>query len=112
MCNDVSEAFDWAPVRGMLRQPLGGRMPGHREPQQLPPSVTENKKCEELFKGNRRNHKEINRSDDISVVAKEGFPGLQWPVFPRYHILRDTVDWATSKPSLRSSPWMCGPPQS
>src|SRR5580765_8120376 len=88
MCNDVSEAFDWAPVRGMLRQPLGGRMPGHREPQQLPPSVTENKKCEELFKGNRRNHKEINRSDDISVVAKEGFPGLQWPILPRYHILR------------------------
>ena len=24
----------------------------------------------------------------------------------------ETVDWATSKPSFRSSPWMCGAPQS
>src|SRR5580765_8620257 len=74
----VAHEICWCPVPGecfgyLLRQPLGGRMPGHREPQQLPPSVAENKKCEELFKGNRRNHKEINRSDDISVVAKEGF---------------------------------------
>jgi hypothetical protein len=36
-------------------------MPGHRKPQQLPPPVTENKKCEELLKGNRRNYKQINR---------------------------------------------------
>jgi hypothetical protein len=24
----------------------------------------------------------------------------------------ETVDWATSKPSFRSSPWICGAPQS
>jgi hypothetical protein len=29
-------------------------MPSHRKPQQLPPSVAKNKKCEELLKGNRR----------------------------------------------------------
>jgi hypothetical protein len=34
---------------------------GNRKPQQLPPSVAENKKCEELLKGNRRNYKKINR---------------------------------------------------
>jgi hypothetical protein len=54
----------------LARQPLRRRMPGHRKPQQLPPSVAENKKCEELLKGNRRNHKEINRRDPVSVVIK------------------------------------------
>ena len=53
-------------------QPLRLRMPDHREPQQLLPSVAENKKCEELLKGNRRNYKEINLRDPVSVVVKEG----------------------------------------
>jgi hypothetical protein len=35
-------------------QPLGRRISGHRNPQQPPPLVAENKKCEELLKGNRR----------------------------------------------------------
>ena len=47
-------------------------MPGNRKPQQLPPPVAENKKCEELLKGNRRNYKKINRRDPVSVVVKEG----------------------------------------
>ena len=47
-------------------------MPSHREPQQLPPSVAKNKKCEELLKGNRRNDEEINRRDPVSVVVQEG----------------------------------------
>src|SRR5438132_6289875 len=51
--------------------------------------MAENKKCKELFKGNRRNHKEINRCDSVSVVTKEGLPGLRWPISPRYHVLRD-----------------------
>ena len=64
-------------------------MPGNRKPQQLPPSVAENKKCEELLKGNRRNHKKINRRDPVSVVVKEGLPRLRWSTSPRYHVLRD-----------------------
>src|SRR5437667_10099345 len=51
--------------------------------------MAENKKCKELFKGNRRNHKEINRCDAVSVVTKEGLPGLRRPISPRYHVLRD-----------------------
>jgi hypothetical protein len=71
-------------------QPLCCRMRGHREPQQLPPSVAENLKSEELLKGDRRNHKEINRCDAISVVAKEGFPVCNGRSFiiPRYHVFR------------------------
>src|SRR5450759_3970992 len=64
-------------------------MPGHRKPQQLPPPVAENKKCEEFLKGNRRNYKKINRRDPVSVVVKEGLPCLRWSISPRYHVLRD-----------------------
>jgi hypothetical protein len=64
-------------------------MPGNRKPQQLPPPVAENKKCEELLKGNRQNYKEINRRDPVSVVVKEGLPSLRWSTLPRYHVLRD-----------------------
>jgi hypothetical protein len=64
-------------------------MPGHRKPQQLPPSVAKNKKCEELLKDNRRNDKEINRRDPVSVVAQEGLPCLRRSISPRYHVLRD-----------------------
>jgi len=63
-------------------------MSGHRKPQQLPPSVAENKKCEEWLKGNRRNYKQINRCDAISVVAQEGFSCLRRSTTPRYHVFR------------------------
>jgi hypothetical protein len=42
-----------------------------------------------LLKGNRRNHKEINRCNPFHVIAKEGLPGLQWPILPRHHIDRN-----------------------
>jgi hypothetical protein len=43
----------------------------NRKPQQLPPPpVTENMKCEELLKGNRRKYKKINRRDPVSVIAR------------------------------------------
>ena len=64
-------------------------MPSHRKPQQLPPSVAKNKKCEELLKGNRRNYKEINRRDPISVVVKEGLPCLRRSTSPRHHVFRN-----------------------
>src|SRR5712692_2426790 len=67
-------------------QPLRGRISGHRKPQQLSPSKAENKKCEELLKGNRRNHKEVYRSDPVSVVAKEGLPCLRRSISSRYHV--------------------------
>ena len=41
----------------LVRQPLGRRIAGHREPQQPPPLVPENQKCEKLFERNCRNHK-------------------------------------------------------
>ena len=51
--------------------------------------MAKNKKCEELLKGNRRDDKEINRRDPVSVVVKEGLPCLRRWISPRYHVLRD-----------------------
>src|SRR5674536_220119 len=70
----VADDVCWRRVPGeclgnLACQPLRRRMLGNRKPQQLPPSVAENKKCEELLKGNRRNYKEINRRDPVSVLA-------------------------------------------
>src|SRR5450631_3989552 len=90
----VADDVCWRLVPGECRgnlacQPLRRRMPGNRKPQQLPPPVTENKKYEELLKGNRRNYKKINRRDPVSVVVKEGLPCLRRSISPRYHVLRD-----------------------
>jgi hypothetical protein len=51
--------------------------------------VPENQKCEQLLKGNRRNNKQINRSNPVHIIAKEGLPRLQWPILPRHHVDRN-----------------------
>ena len=70
----------------LARQPLGRRIAGHREPQQPPPLVPENQKCEKLLERNRRNHKQINRRNPLRMIAKEALPGLQWPILPGHTI--------------------------
>ena len=56
---------------------------------QPPSSVAKNKKCIELLKGNRRDHKQINRCNPLGVIAKEGLPGLHWPIPPGHHVFRN-----------------------
>ena len=73
----------------LVRQPLGRRIAGHREPQQPPPLVPENQKCEKLLERNCWNHKQINRRNSFHVIADEGLPGLQWPIWPRHHVNRN-----------------------
>jgi hypothetical protein len=70
----------------LARQPLGGRVAGHRKPQQLSPLVPKNKKCEQLLKRNRRNHEEIDGGNSFHLIVKEGLPGLQGPAPPGPHI--------------------------
>jgi hypothetical protein len=72
-------AVPWKRFGDLARQPLGRRIAGHRKPQQPPPLVPENQKCEQLLKGNRRNYKQTNRRNPFYMIAKEGLPGLQWP---------------------------------
>src|SRR6516164_1552347 len=51
--------------------------------------MAENKKREQLLKGNRRNHKEINRRNPLHMIANKGLPGLQWPIWSGHHIDRN-----------------------
>ena len=69
--------------------PTEGRISGHRGPQQPPSSVAKNKKCIELLEANRRDHKQINRCNPLGVIAKEGLPGLHWPIPPGHHVDRN-----------------------
>src|SRR5258707_14444363 len=32
---------------------------------------------------------QINRRNPLHMIAKEGLPGLQWPISPRHHIDRN-----------------------
>ena len=70
-------------------QPLGRRIAGHREPQQAPPFVAQNKKCEQLLKGNRRKKQKDRSMHSFHMIAKEGLPGLQWSIPPGHHIDRN-----------------------
>jgi len=47
----------------------------------------------------------IAAGDPISVILKKCLPGLSRRVRPRTMYF-ETVDWATSNPSISSSPWI------
>ena len=95
----------------LSRQPLGCRMPRHLEPQQLPPAVAQNQEREQALKGQRRDHAHVNGSDRLGVVSRNVFQDCEGGLRPRIMYL-ETVDWATSNPSISSSPWIRGAPQS
>ena len=50
-------------LNDLLCQPLRCRIPGHREPKQLTPTVTQDKKRKQAFKRQGWHHAEINRRD-------------------------------------------------
>jgi hypothetical protein len=70
-----------------LRQPLRRWMPGHREPQQLPPSVAYNNKCKQALEAKCRNHAQINRSNRLRMIAQECPPALGWRTPASDHVL-------------------------
>jgi hypothetical protein len=84
---------------------------GSREPQQLPPSRGREQEMRELLKGNRRNHKEINRNDPGGVIAQGRSSRSATFHLASVLVLRD-CRLGDFEPSFRSSPWMCGAPQS
>jgi hypothetical protein len=92
-------------------QPLRRWMMCHPKPQQLPPVVAQNQKRKQAIKGQCRNNAYIDSGDRLSVVSKKCLPGLRGGLRPRIMYF-ETVDWATSKPSIRSSPWIRAAPHS
>src|SRR6266481_9747439 len=63
--------------------------PSYRKPQQLSPSMAQNKKGKQTLEGQRRNHAEINSRNGLRVIAQERPPGLRWRSSVSYHVLRD-----------------------
>jgi len=49
--------------------------------------VAKNKTCKQLLKRYRRNHKQIDRRNAVSMIVQKGLPRLQRPASPRHHIL-------------------------
>ena len=64
----------------------------------------------ELVKTDRWNNEQVH--DDRRVVTQEGSPSLAGAAPFRLITYLATLDCATSNPSLNSSPWMRGAPQS
>src|SRR5262245_6667414 len=85
-------------------QPLGRRVACHLEPQQLPPAVAQDQKREPSLKAQGRDHKEINGCDRMRVVPENVFQPCDGD--PPCTMYFETVDCATSKPSISSSPWI------
>src|SRR5690348_17501000 len=52
---------------------LRRRMAGHREPQQLPPPVTDDNEGKQPLKSRGRDHAEIDRRDGVCMVRKKVF---------------------------------------
>jgi len=73
----------------LTRQPLRRRIAGHRKPQQSPPFVTENQKCEQLLKRNRRNHKEDQWMQSPRYDCEGRSSRSARPIRPGHHIDRN-----------------------
>jgi len=83
------------------------------EVQDTPTVVTDDEKAIERAEGDRRNREEVHRGNRFTVIAEKGKPAPGWlQISSRpFHPARDGSLRDTSKPSMRSSPWMRGAPQ-
>ena len=81
------------------------------EVQDTPTVVTDDEKAIERAEGDRRNREEVHCGNRIPVIAEKGKPVPGWlgSLGARF-IQREIVRSETSKPSMRSSPWMRGAP--
>ena len=77
-------------------------MPCHLEPQQLSSTVPQNQEGKQEIKGQRRHNAHIDGGNGLSVISKKRLPGDGG--FGGRAMYFETVDWATSNPSIKSSP--------
>jgi hypothetical protein len=81
------------------------------EMQDTPTVVTADEKAIERAEGDRRNREEVHRGNRFPVIPEKGKPA-RGPLGSRgaRFIQPEIVRSQTSKPSMRSSPWMRGAP--
>src|SRR6266536_6293526 len=84
----------------LLSQPFRRRIAGHRKPQQLPPSMADNKKGKQPLEAQGWNHAQIDRRNRVRMVAQECPPALRMAV----HGARScTSKLLTLRPRIRAS---------
>jgi hypothetical protein len=76
-------------LHDLLRQPLRGRMPRHREPEQLSSTVAQHEKRKQALECQRWNHAKVDRRDGVCMVAQECPPSLRWWPSAPDHVFGD-----------------------
>ena len=79
--------------------------------EEAPPLVLQHHEDIENSRGDGRHHEEVRRDQLLRVVVQESTPRWEGG-FRRRTMYLATVTWDTSIPSLSSSPWIRGAPQS
>ena len=111
----VAQKIGWRRIprkcfHDLLGQPLRRRIPGHRKPQQLSPSMSQDDKSKQALKRQSWNNAEIDCRNHIRMVAQEGSPILGMAVLAVGSCTWRRLILASSNPSLSNSPWMRGAP--
>src|SRR5262245_22323014 len=73
----------------LLSQPLRRRTAGHRKPQQLPPSMAQNKKAKQPLEGQGWSYAQIDCRNGVHMVAQECPPALRRRSTALDHVLRN-----------------------
>src|SRR6266404_6830832 len=110
--NDViRRSLPAASLRQLSSDPFSRRVCRYSQPHDSTSTVPENQKAIQQPERKCWHDKQVHRSDAVSVIAKKGPPACDGPRLPRAMYFA-TLVWPTSMPSLSSSPWMRGAPQS
>jgi hypothetical protein len=91
--------------------PIRRRIGGDVDPQQVASLQADDGQSIEKPEANGRHDEQVDSTDVRHMIVEKGLPALgRWP--RRRTVYLATVDCATLKPSLSSSPWMRGAPHS
>ncbi len=90
IANDILRRLLPAVCLGELtRNPLGARMRGHAQPQNLTAGMPQDQKSIQQLKRDRGDHEQIHRRDAVRVISKKRLPSLGWRTPSSRHVLGD-----------------------
>ena len=102
----------WKRFSQLLNDPQAGRVPCDVDVQDPSTGVVDDEEAVEYAEGDRWNREEVHCGDGFPVVAQKRKPALGWfKISGRTTQPAGNGSLRTSKPSIRSSPWMRGAPQ-
>ena len=88
IANDILRRLLPAVCLGELtRNPLGARMRGHAQPQNLTAGMPQDQKSIQQPERDRGDHEQIHRRDAVRVISKKRLPSLGWRTPSSRHVL-------------------------